>query len=485
MGNYDVSSVHTQDEEDYTIDISNLILDVWRGIKKFGWLVILLVIISTSWSCYRDYRFYTPYYTASATFTVNLNEGNNTSIYEDSEKAAQMSKTFPYIVYSELLHNIIAEDLNVDAISESISADNVEGTNLFTIHVSSLDPNQAYDVLQAVIRNYPKVAERVLGSTNLNLLDEPGVPTIPSNQFDIRNSIKPGMLPGLFLGILIIMVYALTRNTIHKVEDLEALSNIKQLGTLPLVTFKKRGKKKSNLISLKNEKLTPRYQESIYKIATRVGKLLELKYFKSIMITSAIPGEGKSTFSFNLAVSLAKEGKKVILVDFDFRRPMVKNFITIPEGALGINDIFQNNVAVKDAIFYDLESNLSVLACLQSLSDSTEIFSSVKILQLITELEESYDYIIMDTPPSAILSDAAELSKYVDGAIFLIKQDYSRVSQIMEGLEHLAESGNVEILGCVLNGVRVGIGSYGYGYGKYGSYGYGNRKRKEEQSVLE
>jgi len=120
-----------EEEKEYMIDLYILIEDIRKGIEKFGWLVAVLFVISIGIACLITNRGYSPYYTASATFTVSLNnDSGDASIYEDSLKAYQMSKTFPYIITSGVLKSVIATDLGVASVSESISAENVEDTNL-------------------------------------------------------------------------------------------------------------------------------------------------------------------------------------------------------------------------------------------------------------------------------------------------------------------------------------------------------------------
>lgn len=475
MNNYDKGL----EEDEYTINLSAFVLDIWKGIKKFGWLVLLLVMTSAGISCLRTYQSYSPYYTASATFTVGLSKDSATdSIYEDNLQSYQMSKTFPYIVTSGVLKSVIAEDLGVAYISESISAENVENTNLFTIEVSSGNAQRAYDVLQSVIVNYPKVAETVVGRTQLVMLDETGVPKEPVNTIDYKSSVKQGIIPGASFGGLIILLYALTRRTIHGIEDLVKLTSVKHIGSLPEVVFKKRGKKVNKVISIINKKAFPWYKENLCKIRTRVEKIAEANHIKSILITSAIQGEGKSTFAFNLSVSLAENGKKVILLDADLHHPTIRNINSMQEDSPGLEVVLNGKVELKDALKYNEDLKLYILAGTKYMSNASEMIGTQKMKEIISELKESADYVVIDTAPSYILSDTYELAKFTDGVIFVVKQDYAKGKHIVESLEHITESSNSYIMGFVLNGVKAGLDGFGYGngYGSYGhgSYGYGN-----------
>ncbi|MDF2906405.1 MAG: capsular exopolysaccharide family [Herbinix sp.] len=474
-----------EQEEQITIDLSTFIVDLWRGFKNYWWLVLTLAIVTAGLNCVREYRGYHPYYSSFASFTVSLNTASDGSMYEDNLRASQLSITFPYIIYSGVLKNIIADDLGLEYVSESITAENVENTNLFTIRVTSDDPQMAYDVLQSVIRNYPSIAETVVGGTNLTMLDESGVDKVPVNRINYKNSLKLGVIPGAGLGLIVILIYAITRKTIHKPEDIGRLSNIKQLGTLPQVVFKKRGKKNCNIISINHDNLQSSYVEGFYKIRAKIDKILSGKEIKSILITSAIPGEGKSTFAFNLAISLAKEGKRVVLVDCDFRRPTVKSLLAIEKDIPGIEEVLSGDASLSEAIRYYEEYEIHSLVCTKPINRSSEVIDTPQMHNLVKELEEFADYVILDSAPSAILSDTSDLAKLVDGVIYIIKQDYSKVYHILDGLDHLSESSDAIILGCVLNGVKsdiLGYG-YGYGYGHYGRYGYGYGKKKDKSEL--
>jgi len=469
-----------EDVSDDVIDIHFIMNNFKNGILRFGWIIIVFAIISSGIVCLKMKYDYNPRYIAAATFAVNLNLESNGTIYEDNLRASQMSATFPYIITSGVLKNIIAVDLGVESVSESITAENIEGTNLFTIRVVANEAKWAYLVLQSVIKSYPTVAEMVVGSTYLSMIEESGVPKEPSNSPNYLGIIELGALPGAAIGVIILLFYAVTRRTIYRNSDFIKLSSIKHLGTLPKVLFKRRSKEIMN-ITILNDKLVS-YREDIYRIRTRVEKISAAKKMKSILITSAVPSEGKSTVALNLALAFAQGGKNVILVDCDLYRPSIKNMLSLEEEFQGLEKVLAGETKLTDAIRYIDEMKLSVLACSKPVDHSAEIMGTEKIHNILAELEASFDYVILDTAPSAILSDTADLAKHVDGAIYVIKQDYAKVNHILDGLEHLSESSNIDIIGFVFNCVRVGIGSYGYGYGygKYGHYGHGKKKHAEE-----
>jgi capsular exopolysaccharide synthesis family protein len=319
------------------------------------------------------------------------------------------------------------------------------------------------------------------------MIEETGVPKDVSNRFSYSRCIGTGALAGTALGMFFIVLYALTRKTIHKPEDLTGLANMKNLGTLPHVATKRRdrGNKEGSRLSLLNESISLPFREDLYKIRTRAEKLINNKEMKVILVTSALPGEGKSTFSFNLALAMAEEDKKILLIDCDFHRPFIKDMVPDTDYTFGLDDVIKGNVSLNDAIQYHEKLGMSVLACSRPVDNASEILGSRIMYDFISGLKSIYDYIIMDTAPSAILADTLDLARIADGAIFIIKQNFSTVRPILEALDHLTESSSIEIIGYVLNDVNTVFGSYGLGYyGLYGSYGY-QKKKKNHKLIKE
>ena len=148
---------------------------------------------------------YVPYYTASSTFTINIQEdqsGGNmtqTTSFYDNETAEQMAKTFPYILTSGVLRRKVAKDLGVAVVTGNVKASVAENTNLFTISVTDTDPERAYDTLQSVIENYPTVSEAIVGKTSMKMLDETGVPENPDNPRGFKMNAVKGAVVGFAL----------------------------------------------------------------------------------------------------------------------------------------------------------------------------------------------------------------------------------------------------------------------------------------------
>jgi capsular polysaccharide biosynthesis protein len=241
------------------------------------------------------------------------------SFYYDSATANQLSETFPLILGSGLIQNAVCEDLDIPFLPVTFKSAAVEGSNMFTLKATSKDPQMAYDVLVSAIKNYPTIAKYAVGNIKIEMITSPVVPTQPSNTNDYIGTVLKAMIIGFGLGALVIILYAYTHNTIRTKSDLKSNLNCEVLGVVPRVWFKKHTKEIDRSVLTTNEKIddgfvnSMRVVKNVIKNALRHGE-------KVIVGTSTAPGEGKTTVTTNLAISMAEHGRKVLLVDGDVRK---------------------------------------------------------------------------------------------------------------------------------------------------------------------
>ncbi|MDD4372062.1 MAG: polysaccharide biosynthesis tyrosine autokinase [Anaerostipes sp.] len=433
------------------IDLTGIVDDMLKGVYRLRIRFLMIILIVTAIYCGYQRMTYTPYYVASSTFTISASiSAEETSSYLDNTTANQMAKTFPYILKSGVLNDVVAEDLGVQKIDGTISADVMSDTNLFTLNVRSGSPAMAEKILKSVVKNYPTVAEFVIGSTKLSLMDETGTPTAPANPFSWKHELFIGVAIGLFICLLIDLLYAFGRNTVQREDDFKKMFSIKSLGVLPQAKFNKRRTETEELVVLDNVRLPKVFLESTRTIRRRIERSCKEHNIHSFLITSAMPGEGKSTVAANVALSLSMKGYKVILVDADLRNPSTAKILGMEEQKIGTLEVMKGEVPYQEAAQRYKDTNVMFLAGSTPIQDTASVLSGEYMKRFIKELEENADYVIIDTPPSALLSDAAIVAQYVEGAVFVVRQDYTDVDRIVDGMEILASS-KVHISGCVLN----------------------------------
>lgn len=200
---------------------------------------------------------------------------------------------------------------------------------------------------------------------------------------------------------------------------------------------------------------------------------------KRVAVTSANPGEGKTTTVLNLAIVFAQTGAKVLVIDADLRKPRIYRHLQLDKKD-GLSDVLCNFIDVDKAIHKIDQFGIDCITSGQIPPNPTELLSSDAMGGLLDKLSERYDYIFIDTPPSTIVTEAAVLSRFVNGVIVVVRQDYT----IHESLEKARENllfADAKILGYILNDIsakKYGYGryyyrNYRYNYGKHGYGGYG------------
>lgn len=448
--------------------------DFVKGIKKLWWMCILLAALFGGGMFFNSYRSYSPSYTVSATFTVSTQNSSASiggisvySFYYDSTTAAQLASTFPYLLNSNLLGDMICEDMGITSIPVKMNASAVQGSNMFTLSVTGKDPQLTYDILQSVIKNYPSVARYVVGNIKLTMITTPTVPTKPSNSTDyITDGIK-GAVAGIAAGFMLIVIYALSRKTIRTKNDVKNELNCEYIGTIPQVRFKKHKIQTDRSVLFTNDKAGPGFLESVRVLRNTFTNALGSKD-KIIMVTSTAPGEGKTTVLTNLAISLADYDKKILLIDGDLRNPSVAKILR-----LNPDELNWHTETEKYKIADLEEYNISFMSIDNSDLRKQRFINNDNIRSIFDSVRDSYDYIFVDAPPCGLVSDALYIAQEADAAFYVIYQDAVRIGKIRSGLDGLMST-DVKIIGCVINGAVSGITGYGHNYG-YGHYGYGYR----------
>ena len=480
---------HEQESEN-VIDLSTLFRNFFRIFFRRLWVVILAAVIGGSAMGYRSYKAYTPYYEAKAIFAVSAGytyalDVQSYSTYYDTTAARQVVSTFSDIISTEAMRELIAQSLGKDTFNATINASlAAENSNLFALTVRSSDPQEAYDVLNAVMENYPRVAAMVLGDTRIYVIEEATVPASPANSRSWKGSAVKGAILGAGVVVLIMGIIALSIHTVNSADDLKNAVSIKCLGTLPYCRVKKRTGGNGSILITESSASRP-FTEAILTVRARLLHYCKKNDAKVILITSTVPGEGKTTLAANLAVSLAQNGSKVILVDADLRLQSLRRFFRVRHESRGLVDALEAQNPYLPGFLTDVGvENLKLISGGSSAAPFS-ILRSKKIKNIFEKLRDMADYVIVDTPPSGMLSDAESFIRYSDGVIYVIKADYASRSQIIDNIQSLSEN-RAEMIGYVIGGVRQTGGNYGYGYGsKYGygynykSYGYNYGKEKE------
>ena len=459
--------MNTQNEE--YVDLGVLLVDLWRGIRKFWFLMLLLPLLGMAGMTGYLKNSYVPLYSSQATFTVKMtgsgmmNEINTVyGFYYDQSTAEHIGKTFPYILESDVFRTRLKEVLGTEYINGSTSVSVIENSNLVTLKTSSTVKEDSMKILLAVMEVYPEIARYVIGENHFDLIDGPEQSDAPVNTPNYMNSAARGMLLGIAADLAVAMLYALTRKTIRTEKDMKraisrpCLAILPETRRIPVIT------------RLKKEDL--KYSETVYSLQNRLDFLMQKDGHKGLLITSTVPAEGKTTLSLNLAYAMAQRGKKVLLIDGDLRNPMLSSHIGIPEWKHTLTEVLRGTVPLGEAVQFLDEFSVSFLGNRSRVHNSVAVIQSSIMKKLIAEARESADIVIIDTPPCGILADAGIYSEYADCVLLTVRQDWISETKVMDAVLDLPGHGG-KLIGCVLNMAKTGLTGYGYGYGGYG-YGY-------------
>lgn len=210
-----------------------------------------------------------------------------------------------------------------------------------------------------------------------------------------------------------------------------------------------------------------------YKIA-RTNVMFALageKGCKKIAVTSALPSEGKTTASVNLAITFAQTDAKVLVIDADLRRPRVHQYLG-EKNTEGLADLLAGFVELGDVIHFSDVANVDYISSGHIPPNPSELLESAKMEEILNELAQVYDYIIIDTPPVSAVADALIVAKLVSGMLIVVRQKQTPHDWLKKTISSL-QFAEVKILGFLLNESAAAKKTYRGKYGKKYSYGYG------------
>jgi len=467
--------------------------DYWRLIVRNLPILILTSIIGFSGAVYVNYAT-TPTYSASAdvfvtTPSVTLDVG---SLATGSNFSEQRVVSYAQIISGPATLEPVIEKLGLDVTPEEL-ADDVHatapnGTVLISISVDSLDPNKAAAIANAVAEQFEQTVQQLeltsaTTATNIKVTPvrqaKPNyTPSAPKKSLNLAL----GLILGFALGAGIVLLLMFFDRTVKNEE---------QLGEIPLVgtvRFDATARDKPLLSDLSKYSVRA---EAFRQMRTNLRLADENSIIRSLAVTSALPNEGKTTTSLNLALSLSDSGKKVALIDSDLRRPQLNLFLELSKESHGVADIIKSDallakfLAHPEKMMQKVNPNFFVLTSGQIPANAAELVGSASFKQVIDASSKHFDIVILDCPPTLPIADAAVTARFVDGVLLVVKAGKTSIKQFQGSVASL-QNVDAHIIGCVLNMIPTNRSAdeygYRYGYGGYRNY-YGYKGRKNDKSM--
>lgn len=461
------------------IDLGEIAEDYLRCLKKYWLQFLLLIILAAAVTVSYMNWSYTPAYLAKITYAVN--KTGDTGV--DAYIAKSLSGAVPTVTSTsdfteELFENIDKESVNRNY---TITSSYTEGANLFIISVSSNNYKNANTVLNALETVYPVWASKSNGTVELQTVDKSEAADTPTNPYSLVKSLIMGLGVGLALCFVLATWYALTVKTIRKESDMKKITGKSCISLIPEVKLKKRAKSTKEQLLINKKRIDWGFKQALLAAQSRIEKQMVQNNDKILLITSTLPQEGKSMVTVNLALSFAKNEKKVLIIDGDLRNPSVGKLLGLSDNRKGLTDFFERSANIEEII--TVKENVAVISGGTKKGDVSGTLPEPKMRALMSYLKGIYDFIIIDTPPAHLFTDAALLEKYADCAVYIVRHDMAEMKEIKDGISPFIRSD--KLLGYIINRNPGGFSTYGkYGYSKYGHYGKYKRYINLDESSL-
>lgn len=457
------------------------------------WHSILLIVIASLVGMITfggfTYCFVNPEYTATAKLYV-YNEKNDDRYITTGDLTVSKSlvDTYLIIIRSNPVLERVADTLRgtypaltAKKINAMLAGSAINETEAFYISATSQNRQMAADIINEIVEIVPDEIIRIVKAASVEVIEEAKVPDMDDYHWPIARNAFVGFAVGFILSCGYILLANSMDTTVYGRNEIINNFKIPVIGIIPpheetVSKTKKRGKnpeRRLNVLAhrfILNENTSFAVSEAYRMARTNIFYLPTKDSCKKIVIASAVASEGKSTCGINISKTLAQAGKKVLLIDADMRRPRIAQYLAIDKQE-GLSEylagICDNADIVKNA---DLGFDIIVSGNVSS--SSAELLATPRVSTLLDECSKHYDYIMIDTPPVNVVTDATVLADKIDGYLLSVRAGFSNVDDIKQ-MVHSLEQVDAKILGIILENVDPKTEMYGkYSrYGKYGKYG--------------
>ncbi len=318
-------------------------------------------------------------------------------------------------------------------------------------------------------------------STQLIAPPRPGAQIQPN----LRIILSVAMTLGTLAGLALAFAFEVADKRFRGPEEIATQLSLPVLGHIPLIEEDNAKEALIDVDSSLNEILCVHHRptnsasESYRTVRTALYFSTQGKENRVIQITSPDPGDGKTTLAANLAISIAQSGKRVLVVDADFRRPKLAKLFGIDDAEMGLALAITNGTPLEQAVRPTEITNLDVMPCGPRPRNPSELLTSSGFKEMIDQFRQSYDFVILDSPPLLVVADATIVAAQCDAVMLVIRLRKNARDHAVQALEMLHTVG-ANVAGVVVNGISraAGYSRYRYGY----SYGYGYKYRYKQYS---
>lgn len=475
-------------KNEFEIDFLRLLMAALHKSWLIGLAAVVCAVAAFLWTHY----FVTPLYQSSAMFYVNNNaidvdDASLSISTSDITASKNLVNSYIVILNTRATLNDVIDYAGVDRgyseVKGMIAASSVDETEIFRVVVTSPDPQEAEQIANAIAYILPNRITDIIEGTSTKVVDSAIVAASPSSPNYTRNAML-GFLVGLALSLAIVVLREIFDITIRSDEDITRNCSHPILASVPDMEaaskggyyYGSSGGKHQKGKSPDGSRETKVVGAEISFAASEAYKLLRTKLQFSfadendchvIGVSSSLAGEGKSTTAVNLAYSLAQLDNRVLLIECDLRRPTLASKIPVSKMP-GLTNYLTRQEKLEDIIqtcALDESCTFHVISSGRIPPNPIELLSSARMTKALSQLKASYDYIIMDLPPTAEVSDALVAAKMADGMLLVVRQNYCNRIALDDTIRQF-EFVDARVLGVVTTCAVENGGGYGKKYYK-------------------
>lgn len=458
------------------------LVDYLRALRKH-WILVVLSVLLGGGAGYGAYSTSAPVYRADCLMFVSMYDtGNAALLMQGSMFTQQRVQSYTSVLESPKVLAPVISELGLEttprALAEHVGSSAPIGTVLIEVTVDESSPQLAADVANSISRHFgtavselEQATPETMSPVRINVLRPAEVRRDPIAP-DLVKMLALGLLAGAVLGTglaILREVLDTTVKTLTTISDLGAPA----LGSVPAGE----GGDRPELVV---EGSRSPQSEALRQIRTNLQFADVDHPPRLVVVTSALPGEGKSTTAVNLALTSATAGLRTILVEGDLRLPRVADYLGVEDSA-GLTTVLAGRADLDDVLQPYGDTGLSVLAAGPIPLNPAALLGSRHMSELLQRLRDRADLVIVDSPPLLPVADAAVLARQADGAVLVVKHGKTTREHLARGLERL-RAVDATVLGGVLTMVPSKASEYSYAY-EYG-YGYQPTTPADAEHVL-
>jgi capsular exopolysaccharide synthesis family protein len=387
---------------------------------------------------------------------------DSTSAYNSLTTTQSMASVFVEVFQSNVLREKIKDQMPEERFDGVISTYTIPETNLLIVSVTSDEPDTSFRALNLLVENYSSISDYVFSNAQLEVIKDPVIPTGPSNPLDLESKYWLILcVSGLLSAVGIVVLYLLN-DTVKTPKAARRKIDARLLRTInhekKNKTFRARVRRKNIAPLITNPLIKKAFIEDNLSLCSALEYHARKRGQQVILVTSVGENEGKSTIASNLALSLAEKGRRVALLDCDFRKPSLHKIFEVatPLETSLTSYLLQQKADLNDCLLESKKHGIYLGLSKVSGKSITKLLNNGKLAEALQQLRTQVEYIILDTPPMLAAADTEVLASLADTAVLVVRSDYMPTSSVNEGLDRLRKSAP-DVCGIVLNNYYVSL----------------------------